>query len=188
MCVQYRGGAQYLGDIQYSGGYHDKCANIFEYHGDIMNTVVDILSIVEILSTLGAYHDAYGDIMSTVGCSVPWGSNLLLFEYPHGTEDPHGTHDNPHGTHYSPMVLNDSYGTQDPTFIMISPMILNTPTVLNPRYSGCGCFLNKALKSKFEKWKNTKNWTPSMLRQEKFADLFLQDLKYNQKHFIHIFH
>ena len=41
------------------------------------------------------------------GCSVPWGCNLLLFEYPHGTHDipptcimisPHGTQDIPHGT------------------------------------------------------------------------------------------
>ena len=53
-----------------------------------------------------------GDILSTVG-----EINLLLFEYPHGTEHPtvlmisphmyndilHGTQDNPHGTHDIPL-------------------------------------------------------------------------------------
>ena len=50
---------------------------------------------------VGRYHKYRG------GCSVPWGENLLLFEYPtvlmispHGTQIskdgiPHGTHDIP---------------------------------------------------------------------------------------------
>ena len=45
MCVQYRGGAQYCGGVQYHGGYHEYCG--------VFSTV--------------------GDILSTVGCSVPWG-------------------------------------------------------------------------------------------------------------------
>ena len=45
------------------------------------------------------YHDARGDVVSTVeGVQCRGGGNLLLFEYPHGTEHPHGTHDIPHGT------------------------------------------------------------------------------------------
>ena len=70
---------------------------------------------------VGGYHEYRG------GCSVPWGENLLLFEYPtvlntptvlmisptcimispHGTQIskdgiPHGTHDIPHGTEHPP--------------------------------------------------------------------------------------
>ena len=38
---------------------------------------------------VGRYHDARGEISW-----VPWGDNLLLFEYPHGTHDiPHMYHD-----------------------------------------------------------------------------------------------
>ena len=79
MCVQYRGGAQYrgvfstVGDImstvgryleyrggvQHRGGYHDKCGGYLEYSG-VFSTVGDTMSTV-------------GVILSTVGCSVPWG-------------------------------------------------------------------------------------------------------------------
>ena len=45
-----------------------------------------------ILSTVGnimmhvtGYHEYHG---GGGGCSVQWGKNLLLFEYPHGTEHP----------------------------------------------------------------------------------------------------
>ena len=38
-----------------------------------MSTVGDILSTVGVFSTVGGYHDKCGDILSTVGCSVPWG-------------------------------------------------------------------------------------------------------------------
>ena len=40
---------------------------------------------------VGGYHEYRG------GCSVPWGENLLLFEYPTVLNTPHGTHDiSPH--------------------------------------------------------------------------------------------
>ena len=42
MCVQYRGGVQYCGDI--------------------MSPVGDILSTVGVFSTMGGYHDAHGGI------------------------------------------------------------------------------------------------------------------------------
>ena len=45
-----------VGDVQYCGGYHDA-------HGGYHNA-------------RGGYHEYRG------GCSVPWGDNLLLFEYP----------------------------------------------------------------------------------------------------------
>ena len=38
---------------------------------------------------VGGYHEYCG------GCSVPWGENLLLFEYPTVLNTPHGTHDIP---------------------------------------------------------------------------------------------
>ena len=115
-----------------------------------------------------------GDILSTVGCSIPWGyleyhGDIMMHvgyhEYRegvqyhegniHGTEHPHGTHDIPHMYHDIPhgtQILKDGiphgtehpHGTHDiprvhhdmktptvlkicPTFIMISPMALNTP-------------------------------------------------------------
>ena len=95
-----------------------------------------------ILSTVGDTQYC-GDLMSTMGYSVPWGKNLLLFEYPtvlnthtvlmisptcvmisptvlkfqrmdpHGTEHPHGTHDIPTCIMISPMVLSIPHSTQD---------------------------------------------------------------------------
>ena len=58
--------------------------------------------------------------MSTVG------ENLLLFEYPHGTEHPHGAYDIPHGT----QITKDGilHGTQD-----IPHMHHDIPTVLHTR-------------------------------------------------------
>ena len=69
------------------------------------------------LECCGGYHDARGGVQY---CS---GKDLLLFEYPHGTEQPHGTHDIPHMYHDIP------HGTEHPprysrypaTCIMISP-------------------------------------------------------------------
>ena len=70
------------------------------------------------LSILGMFS-TIGDILSTAGCSVPWGvmstvgdvrwcGGILPF-----TEHPHGTHDIHHSTHDTPL-----------------PTVLNTPTVL----------------------------------------------------------
>ena len=53
MCVQYRGG------VQYHGGYHEYRGGYLEYRGGVQYH--------------GGYHDKCGDILSTVGCSVPWG-------------------------------------------------------------------------------------------------------------------
>ena len=47
-------------------------------------------------STVGGYHDARGGYHEyRGGCSVPWGGNLLLFEYPTVLNTPHGTYDVP---------------------------------------------------------------------------------------------
>ena len=47
-------------DVQYYGGYHDKCGDILSTVG-VFSTVGDIISIMGvILSTLGGYHDARG--------------------------------------------------------------------------------------------------------------------------------
>ena len=45
---------------------------------------------------VGGYHEYRG------GCSVPWGENLLLFEYPTVLNTLHGTHDIPHMYHDIP--------------------------------------------------------------------------------------
>ena len=64
------------------------------------------------------YHEHRG------GYSVPWGKNLLLFEYPTVLNTPHGTQDIPHGTH------DISHGTEH-------PKVLSSPTVLHTHYTGC---------------------------------------------------
>ena len=74
-----------VGDVQYCGGYH-------EYRGVILSTV-------EGVQYHGGYHPLkfeyhgdimmhVGDIMSTVGCSVPWGTQITKDFSPHGTEHP----------------------------------------------------------------------------------------------------
>ena len=90
------------GGVQYCGGYHEYRGGYLEYHKEILNTV--------------------RDIMGTVGCSVPWGENLLLFEYPTVLNipmvlmiSPHIYHDIPHSTQISKDGI---------------PMVLNTPMVL----------------------------------------------------------
>ena len=61
-----------------------------------MSTVGVILSTVGDVQYRGGYHDARGGYHEYHGgCSVPWGKNLLLFEYPTVLNTPHGTHDIP---------------------------------------------------------------------------------------------
>ena len=55
---------------------------------------------------MGGYHDAVGDIMSTVEGVQYHGGNVLLFKYPTVLNTPHGTHDIPHKYHDIP------HGTQ----------------------------------------------------------------------------
>ena len=107
------------------------CIMCVQYHeggtvGDIMR---DLLNTVGMLSTEGGYH-------------------LLLFEYLHGTDIPHSTHDTltgiisyhctehspeyskyPHDSHDNPpMVMNTpTVLTISPTFIIISSTLLNIP-------------------------------------------------------------
>ena len=111
-----------VGDVQYRGGYHDKC-------GIILSTVRDT-------QYRGGYHDARGEYHEYRGGVHPvlWRENLLLFEHPHGTEHPHSTHHIPHMYLDIPTVLklqrmvsphstpDIPHGTQDiPTFIMVPP-------------------------------------------------------------------
>ena len=48
-----------MGDVQYHGGYHYQCGGYLEYvgdvqyHGGIMISVRDILSIMDVFSTMG---------------------------------------------------------------------------------------------------------------------------------------
>ena len=61
---------------------------VFRTIGGYHDAFVDILSTVEDVQYCGGYHDKCGDILSTVWCSVLWGmfstmrENCLLFEYP----------------------------------------------------------------------------------------------------------
>ena len=63
MCVQYRGGAQYRGgnheyrggNHEYRGGYHEYRGGYLEYRGGVQYIMINV-----------------GDILSTMGCSVPW--------------------------------------------------------------------------------------------------------------------
>ena len=56
---------------------------MFSTVGDIMINVGDILSTVGDTHYRGGYHDARGGYHEYSGRK-----NLLLFEYPHGTEHP----------------------------------------------------------------------------------------------------
>ena len=134
-CVQYRGGVQYREGISWriwgGGG------------GVILSTVGDT-------QYRGGYHDARGDIMSTVGkvfcyLSTPRVINtptvlmisptvlkLQRMVSPHNTHNiPHVHHDIPHGTEYPP------WHSRYPTFIMIPP------TVLYTRYTGWKSLLGR---------------------------------------------
>ena len=52
-----------------------------------MSTVGVILITVGDTQYRGVYHDARGDIMCTVGCSVPWGEKSFVICVPHGTHN-----------------------------------------------------------------------------------------------------
>ena len=59
-----------------------------------------MMHVGDIMMHVGGYHEYRG------GCSVPWGENLLLFEYPTVLNTLHGTHDIPHMYHESPRYSN----------------------------------------------------------------------------------
>ena len=60
---------EYRGSVQYCGGYHEYHGGYLEYHGGC--------------SVPWGYHDACGDVISTVeGVQYHGGKSLLLFEYP----------------------------------------------------------------------------------------------------------
>ena len=84
-----------VGYLEYCGGFIT--VGYHEYHGDTQYH--------------GGYHDARG-------------GNLLLFEYPHSIEHPHGTHDIPTCIMISPTVLKLQR--------MVSPTV---PTVLSIPHS-----------------------------------------------------
>ena len=66
-----------------------------------------------------------GGMLSAMGDIQYRGGNLLLFEYPHGTEYLHNTYGIPHMYHNIPTVLKLEkmicYGTEHPTVLMITP-------------------------------------------------------------------
>ena len=106
-----------MGGVQYRGGYHDKCGRYLEYREGLSGVPW------RKLSTVGDIMMHVGDIMSTVGV---FSEDLLSFEYPHGTEHPHSTHDIPHMYPHGTQITKDRI-----------PTVLNTPTVLmiSPRAS-----------------------------------------------------
>ena len=130
MCVQYRGGCSVpWGDIlstvgvQYRGGHHDKCGGYLEYHGGVQYREGyheyrgGYLEYRGGVQYRGGYHDARGGYHEYCGgCSVLWGKNISLFEYPTVLN--------------TPTVLMIS-----PTCIMISPTVLKFQRMVPPRYS-----------------------------------------------------
>ena len=152
MCVQYIGGIpwvhrgdtmstsggyhEYIGDVQYIGGYHDECGGTMSTSGD-----------VQYIGGIPWVHR--GDIMSTSGdvqyiggiSWYMWGSNLIksfqfLLKTPmHWTSpsvlmiSPRCTHDIPRCTHGFPRCTEHPpmYSWYPPTCIMIPPDVLNIP-------------------------------------------------------------
>ena len=61
VCAVHWGMCSTLGDVQYTGGYH-------EYTGDTMSTLGGYHEYSgDTVSTRGAYHNECGDILSTLG-------------------------------------------------------------------------------------------------------------------------
>ena len=85
-----------------------------------MSTVGGYLEYCGGVQYRGGYHDARGVYHEyRGGCSVPWGENLSLFEYPTVLNTPHGTHDIPHMYHDIPhgaQISKDGipHGTEHP--------------------------------------------------------------------------
>ena len=89
-----------VGDVQYRGGYHDKCGDImstvgvFSTVGVILSTVWDILSTVGDVQYRGGYHEYHGGVQYRWGyheyrggyhdacgdISVPWGYDSFEVE------------------------------------------------------------------------------------------------------------
>ena len=118
-----------VGGVQYRGGYFLLYYIIFI----ILYYIFIILYHLK-FEYHGGYHEYRG------GCSVPWGTQITKDFSPHGTHDsPHVHHDIFHGTEHptvlkiTPMVLNTPHGTQKypPMVLMISPH--GTHDIL-PRY------------------------------------------------------
>ena len=71
--MQYHGGVQYrgvcstvgdilstMGDVQYRGGYHDKCGGYLEYLGDTQYRGGVSISVVKsVLGQHGQFHERY---------------------------------------------------------------------------------------------------------------------------------
>ena len=58
---------EYCGGLQYRGGYHDECEGYLECRGDVQYRGGYLEYRGGYLECSGGYHDARGDIMSTVG-------------------------------------------------------------------------------------------------------------------------
>ena len=85
--------------VQYRGGYHDARRDV-----GVSNTVgEDHKYCGKYLEYCGGVLSTVGETMSTRGgVQYRGGYSLLLFEYPHFFEHPHGTQDIPHIYHDIP--------------------------------------------------------------------------------------
>ena len=83
-----------LGGILSTLGVFSTVEDILSTVGDIMSTLRDILSTVVDTQYHGGYHDTCGDEYRG-GVQYRGGYNLLIFEYLHTAEHPHGTYEIP---------------------------------------------------------------------------------------------
>ena len=74
---------EHHGDVQYLGGYHDKCGGCLEYRGGVQYHGGYHEYRGGYLEYRGGDHDERGGYHEYRG----GGGNLLLFEYAHGTHD-----------------------------------------------------------------------------------------------------
>ena len=113
-----------VGDIMINVGDILSTVGVFSTVGDIMSTMGVILSTLGDVQYRGGYHDARGGYHEyREGCSVPWGENLLLFEYPTVLNTPTVLMISLHMYHDVPPRYSNFKGWYPPT-------VLNTPTVL----------------------------------------------------------
>ena len=72
---------EYRGGVQYHGGYHDECGDIFSTVGVIFSTVRGVQYRGDIMMHVEDIMIHVGDIMSG-GCSVLWGTQITKDFFP----------------------------------------------------------------------------------------------------------
>ena len=101
-----------MGDVQYFGGYHDKCGGYLEYRGGIQYCGGYHEHRGSYLEYRGGFHDACGGYHGYCGGVQYRGEKIFCYLSNYGTEHPpwsslypHMYHDIRHSTEYPAQYL-----------------------------------------------------------------------------------